>query len=408
MPDDSEAMGSSRLRSRGDIPTWGRFQGILLATIAVLAILVLIFGGLAIEDSVVFLKETRQMERLVRVHQLLDRLLIDILEAETGQRGFLLTGEIAYLRPYLAANAALERDLTRIQKSDCEDPVFRMEMPVVTALLKAKRDEISRTIRIRNTEGLSAAIPIIRSNFGIIMMQLIEFHIANINRSIHRNIGQVRARSEARKHASERHAAILIAIFLLVLIGEYVYFWKSYRLIHLLSVTLEQEATHDPLTGLPNRTFFYESLKLSLGRLERGIHSVIVLYLDLDRFKEVNDQFGHEAGDRLLVAFSKRLLSLTRKGDLVARIGGDEFTIILDLVEDPAMVLDFVRMFEKRLTDPPPLIPEIGGIVDIGVSIGWAIAPKDGMSPDALLMKADKSMYQVKEEHRKGGMESFR
>lgn len=408
MPDNSEALASSPLRSGDKIPTWGRFQGILLATIAILAILVLIFGVMAIKDSVVFLEETRQIERLVRAHQLVDRLQIDILKVETGQRGFLLTGEIAYLKPYIAAKSDLGRDLDRIQKSNCKDPVFRAEMPVVTALLRAKRDEIARTIRIRNTEGLSAAIPIIRSNFGITMMQLIEFHIANINRSLHRSIGQVRSRSEARKHASERHAAILITIFLLVLIGEYVYFWKSYRLTHLLTMTLEREATHDPLTGLPNRKFFYESLKLSLGRLERGIHSCIVLYLDLDRFKEVNDHFGHEAGDRLLVAFSKRLLSLTRKGDLVARIGGDEFTVILDLVEDPRIVFDFARMFEKRLTDPPPLIPEISGIVDVGVSIGWAIAPKDGMSPDALLAKADKSMYQAKEEHRRGGTESFR
>lgn len=401
MPGDPESKTASSFRFRDDFPTWNRFQGVLLAIIACLAILVLVFGVLALEDSVVFLQDSRKMERLVRVQHLLDRLLIDILNAETGQRGYLLTGRPAYLKPYLDADAALEKDLFDIKNSDCKDSAFKAEMPVVTALLRAKRDEIARTIRLRNQKGLSAAIPIIRSNFGITMMRLIQLHISNIDRSIHHRIHLIRQSSEARKRASERHAGILIPIFFLVLIGGYLYFWRSYRLIHFLTLQLEREATHDSLTGLPNRRFFYEALKLALGRLERGTHSCIVLYLDLDRFKEVNDRFGHEAGDRLLVEFAKRLQALTRKGDLVSRLGGDEFSIVLDLVDDPGFVFEIARKLEERLTETP-LIPELG-VSDVGVSIGWAIAPQDGTDPDVMIVKADKAMYRAKEDHRKTG-----
>ena len=406
MPGDPDPPAPFSFRSHDDIPTWSRFQGFLLAIIVSLAILVLVFGVLTLEDSVVFLQHSRKMDRLIKVHQILNHLLIDILNAETGQRGYLLTGQSDYLLPYTEAQSALEKDLSEIGKSHYRDPVFTSEMPVVVSLLRAKKDELARTIRLRNEKGLSAALPVVRSNFGITMMRLIRLHISNIDRSILANIKLMRFKAEARKHASERHAGILVPIFFLVLIGGYLYFWKTYRLIHFLSFKLEHEAAHDPLTGLPNRRFFYEALRFALARLERGSYSCILLYLDLDRFKEVNDLFGHEAGDRVLVEFSKRLQALIRKGDIVSRIGGDEFSIVMDLVEKPGLVSEIARKLEERLTETP-LIPEVG-VPDVGVSIGWAIAPEDGTDPDTLIAKADTAMYRVKEEHRQKGKASVR
>ena len=158
-------------------------------------------------------------------------------------------------------------------------------------------------------------------------------------------------------------------------------------------------ANYDTLTGLPNRTLLAERLGHAVIRARRGGHKVAVLFLDLDRFKHVNDSMGHAAGDRMLKAAGSRLRDNIRDGDTVARIGGDEFTVILEELADAGeaerVAQKLISAFEK------PLELNDGQDVVISPSIGISIYPDHAQTPTDLLKFADTAMYQAKDRGRK-------
>jgi diguanylate cyclase (GGDEF)-like protein len=155
-------------------------------------------------------------------------------------------------------------------------------------------------------------------------------------------------------------------------------------------------AHNDALTGLLNRAKFTEHLKQSVARLERYGSPFVVLYLDLDQFKAVNDSRGHLIGDRLLMQVSKRIKATLREADIAARLGGDEFAIILNNNN-----ADETAALAHRLVETVSLPYEFDGdIVSIGVSIGIAIAPVNGTRPDQILRNADLALYRAKAEGR--------
>ena len=162
----------------------------------------------------------------------------------------------------------------------------------------------------------------------------------------------------------------------------------------------ESMARHDPLTGLPNRRVFAETLQAAVGRAARGSVGYAVLIVDLDRFKPVNDVYGHAAGDDVLMEIATRLGGLTRKSDSVARLGGDEFGFILDCVmpEEPTTAAVVIAERIIASVEKPIRIGEQS--VEVGASIGIAICPADGTDPETLLRAADMAMYRAKEEGR--------
>ncbi|HJV28733.1 MAG TPA: sensor domain-containing diguanylate cyclase [Aromatoleum sp.] len=163
--------------------------------------------------------------------------------------------------------------------------------------------------------------------------------------------------------------------------------------LHARHEELEHLARHDPLTGLPNRMMFFERLEQSLARSRRSGLPLALLYVDLDRFKEVNDTCGHSAGDAVLKATSLRLLRNVREIDTVARLGGDEFVILIDSV----MELDHVpQIAEKLLTTVVEPIEFEGHRLTIEASIGISVFPTHGQSANDLLVRADRAMYRAK------------
>lgn len=157
---------------------------------------------------------------------------------------------------------------------------------------------------------------------------------------------------------------------------------------------LNQLALYDLLTGLPNRQFFMELLNKALHRAQRAKRSVALLFLDLDRFKMVNDLLGHLAGDELLKSVAVRLKSLARASDTVARLSGDEFTIILEDVLSADSVARFSQKILQALTQG---FKVSGRDFFITGSIGVALYPNDGTDIATLLKSADAAMYAAKE-----------
>lgn len=157
---------------------------------------------------------------------------------------------------------------------------------------------------------------------------------------------------------------------------------------------LEHRANHDDLTGLPNRNLMQDRLRQAVATAGRHDRALAVLFLDLDRFKVINDSLGHGAGDRLLRVVAQRLETWARDGDTVARLGGDEFVAVLPDIDRPegaSLVADRMRV---AVAEPVTLA---GHEVRVTVSVGAALYPRDGGDCETLLKNADAAMYRAKE-----------
>ncbi|MBI3524483.1 MAG: EAL domain-containing protein [Betaproteobacteria bacterium] len=154
-----------------------------------------------------------------------------------------------------------------------------------------------------------------------------------------------------------------------------------------------QQANFDTLTGLPNRRMFHDRLEQEIKKAHRASLPMALMFLDLDRFKEINDTLGHDMGDILLKEASRRLSSCVRESDTVARLGGDEFGIVLGELDDPGNVERIAQGILRKLADPFQLGIET---VYISASIGITLYPEDATGVDSLLKNADQAMYAAK------------
>jgi diguanylate cyclase (GGDEF)-like protein len=160
---------------------------------------------------------------------------------------------------------------------------------------------------------------------------------------------------------------------------------------------LHHQAHHDVLTELPNRMLFNDRLDHAIQQAERANTKIAVLFIDLDHFKSINDTMGHKVGDELLVEVAKRLQGQIRKSDTLSRLGGDEFTILLENVQNNENVIDVTRSLLRVMEDSVELENHSFYVT---LSVGVSLYPEDGRSADELLKNADTAMYQAKDEGR--------
>jgi diguanylate cyclase (GGDEF)-like protein/PAS domain S-box-containing protein len=157
---------------------------------------------------------------------------------------------------------------------------------------------------------------------------------------------------------------------------------------------IRQMSLHDPLTGLPNRALLFQYAEHVFGRARRTSRHCAVLFIDLDRFKPINDNHGHEVGDAVLKEVARRLISTTRAEDVVFRLGGDEFIILLSDIEADTNAGDVARHMAELINQPYHVDPlELA----LSTSIGISIFPRDGEDIDTLINHADSAMYQAKQ-----------
>lgn len=157
---------------------------------------------------------------------------------------------------------------------------------------------------------------------------------------------------------------------------------------------LQQAATHDPLTHVANRNLFELKFLEALNRAEQEKKILVLLYLDLDGFKDVNDHYGHNAGDQLLLIIVSRMKNILREKDIISRLGGDELTIILEDVEDVQTIAEIANRICQTISKP---IKINDNAIRVHSSIGISIYPIDGTDMDTLLRVADRAMYYVKD-----------
>lgn len=161
-----------------------------------------------------------------------------------------------------------------------------------------------------------------------------------------------------------------------------------------LEQTLQHMAMHDPLTDLPNRKLYDRELRRARAQAERDGHRLAVMLLDLDRFKEVNDTYGHPVGDLLLVEVAHRLVACMRAGDVVARVGGDEFAAIAKTADDASVFAALAERILQRLGEP---VRAAGIELVPHASLGFTVFPDDPADLDGLISHADRALYAAKE-----------
>jgi len=152
-------------------------------------------------------------------------------------------------------------------------------------------------------------------------------------------------------------------------------------------------AFHDPLTGLANRSLFYDRMHKSISRAKRGNTSLAILLIDLDRFKNINDSLGHDAGDTFLKMIAERLMEYLRDTDTIARLGGDEFVVVLENIVSADDMENVAQKLLQLLSDP---IEVQGHEISATASVGISVYPNDGDTIDQLLKHADAAMYRAK------------
>ena len=163
--------------------------------------------------------------------------------------------------------------------------------------------------------------------------------------------------------------------------------------LHEARELLLHQSLHDPLTGLANRVLLFDRLHQAMVQEERHKRGLAVLFLDLDQLKDVNDRYGHGAGDRLLVGIADRLLQVVREGDTVARLGGDEFVIVAESIGSTDDARDLAERVRAAMAQPYEVEGEqVMCTASIGVT-----TPRLGQHPEAILREADRAMYQAKE-----------
>jgi diguanylate cyclase (GGDEF)-like protein len=172
------------------------------------------------------------------------------------------------------------------------------------------------------------------------------------------------------------------------------FFWKVATRLKLTNEKVLHLAHHDSLTELPNRILFRDRINQSIVKARREKELIAVLYLDLDGFKRVNDTLGHDIGDALLQEASKRIVACVRDSDTVARMGGDEFTVILCNVKTPESIERVAQKIVDAIAAPFDLN---GKNCSVSVSIGISLYPNNGETPDQLMKSADSTMYQAKQ-----------
>jgi diguanylate cyclase (GGDEF)-like protein len=311
----------------------------------------------------------------------------DITEAESQQRGYLLTGDVAYLSTYDASLVRVRQGLDQLFKLTAHDAALRAHIADVKALTEKRLEHMSSAVHFyrvgdqrRAREYVDLGRPMslaIRERFSGVQREH-QAHAAEVGEQT----GKLRSDAMQSLILASSLAAIVLAFMALMIVLEA-------RFIRALSERLLHDSRHDMLTALPNRGYANEWLGRSIAAAKRAREKLGLLYLDLNGFKQVNDTLGHSAGDGVLVEVSRRLERIARDSDFVARLGGDEFVVVMPRITDASQVQAAVQRFSGLTVNR--------GALSVGASVGCAIYPDDADTAEALMKVGDAAMYARKE-----------
>ena len=315
------------------------------------------------------------------------------LDAESTGRGFLVSGDPVLIERYMALLPAIDakiRDFRTLTSDNLHQQQYadellgktRLRFSALTTRIARRRD--GDFPAIRNATGLGS---------GVAEMDAIKALIGGMIDEENRLLKQRKSTRDASVHRLWGTIAIM------VLLGGCVLTWIFRQT--LIAVRLRQKAEdnanhlahHDGLTGLPNRRMLQDRLAQALAAAHRHGHKLAVLFLDLDGFKKINDNFGHDIGDELLKEVARRLTATLRKEDTAVRLGGDEFVIGLMRIAQGADAESAAKKVIEALARPYHIHRHE---LTVTASVGISISPDNGSNGEELLKQADTALYKAK------------
>lgn len=320
--------------------------------------------------------------------------LDDLQDAETGQRGYLLTESPDYLQPYFRGSRDVEQALKQMSSAVAGD---RESMEIVRRIDEVrgnKLSELARTIALVRVGERAKAMALVRTDQGKREMEVLRGYFDRLT-----GIWQTR-RHAAAYDVQQRvvFGAGALAVFAVFVGGLVAYALvvqqRAFANISAYSEAMNHAAGCDPLTGLPNRRRLLSTIDTLTARRDIGTYKIALLYLDVDGFKSVNDVLGHSAGDAFLRRLAKWLSAVVRREDVFARVGGDEFVVLLiDYADDEEL-----RLLARRLIEQVRAAAhaEYASRFDIGLSVGIATYPDRVKNIRELIDVADAAMYAAK------------
>jgi diguanylate cyclase (GGDEF)-like protein len=374
----------------------GKYLAVFLA--AITSLIILSFGGALLEIFSYFHAEN-QLRTDRRIVEAIDRMSLDIGESRMGRNGYLLSGQTAYLVIYTIGIEKLVQDMSPLRRLLERDS----ETSLIVRLDSYRGNmDLFQSSHLMETRGLMETRKHFLSLQGKGYLEELSHYVKGIRSRY------VEAHSRMRNTVRDRLVRSTL-LFGSTFIFFTSFLWvtsirilKDISKVDKLIASLHHDASHDPLTGLPNRAFVMDWLAYGLSSASREKGQLAILYIDLDRFKEVNDRLGHDKGDMALLAVTNRFRNVLRGSDVLARLGGDEFVLIMSGFDDPDTPSRLAGRLLKTLEDPIALAEEKAVL---GASIGVAVYPGDGKTPEILMKKADQAMYRSK--GRQGNCISF-
>lgn len=410
-----------------------------------LALFLFILFSISIVSSVLTFKlESYGDEKLlwvIHTHDVItnsEKLLSSMKDAETGQRGFLITQGITYLEPYYTGISSAQKIFQELKMLTQDNQEQQLALDHIEQSMMLKFDELALTVELVQYDNLSQALKIVKEDRGKEYMDDLRSDLTKFT-----NIELLlleKRKGDFKESRSQLVTLIKIQIVFLVCLaiatiffmkrnlfdplnlllsstekmraGEkldisdvveknemghlLMAFFKMNEAVHEKTEVLAYKAHHDELTGLKNRSMVSTELQYALHHGEKTETKVAVYFIDLNKFKQINDTLGHQVGDEVLKETAKLLIETVRSKDGVFRLGGDEFLIIAQDISQPSGV----KRLGNKLLDQFKFPTKIEGhSMIISPSIGIAVYPDDAMNGDDLMKFADIAMYKAKNEN---------
>ena len=341
------------------------------------------------------IEASRITENTLKVVEALKDVQNNVADSQIELRGYIISGERDRLE---RARAFLERAAKPVETLRALSgaiPDQTQEIELLGAQIGEELARFDTLIEIHRRNGVAATIRNIGARAGPATIHRVQLLTAEL-------LGAADARLARRTEQSRRSSdlsvitAAVATLFNLGLLGLVILLARrEIKERRQAEEVVRFTATHDPLTGLPNRLLLAERASRALASAKSEGRGVGLLFIDLDRFKNINDALGHEAGDRLLQNVAGRVARCVRRSDTIARQGGDEFVVLIEAFQDKG---DLAQVAEKILVEVAKPMTVYGKEFQITASIGISVSPVDGEDLRALLKNADIAMYRAKQQ----------
>lgn len=325
------------------------------------------------------------------------KLMNTIVDAETGLRGYLLTGSVQFLEPYNRSVAETLFIFSQIKKREKDFTGFETPLKKLDKLIKEEFSVIESSLQVQLAAGSYSPHLTLSADTSKELIDRIGGEINQLDSVMQSEAERIDVEMKSSINRLKLGSLVVVFIIISILLINYkrtIALFEHATSSQQLAKEFGYLAMHDALTHLPNRRNFEQYLKKSISQANRHPQKVGLLYMDLDGFKTINDQFGHEAGDKALVGSVTKINDVLRDSDFIARVGGDEFALVVHHFNDRSELLTLANRIIQALKVPVMTIA--GQEIWMGISIGIAIYPDQVKNIKGLISAADSAMYQAK------------